>query len=85
MIDTLQLTKEYKCPKCRGRSCYTEEVILPLAKRRFLPWKDHNRYLLVVCGLCGYSEMYSMKVLAEVQEKEKAKVPEAAPIRKELD
>lgn len=64
MIDTSQYFTNYVCPKCRGRSCITSEASIGgLHKRIFFRSRD-NRYLIVTCSLCGYSELYSLNVLA---------------------
>ncbi len=64
MIDYSKFFSNYKCPKCCGKTCITSEASVgSLPKRLFFRTND-DRYVVVTCALCGYSEFYSLKVLA---------------------
>ena len=60
-----ELFSNYVCLKCRGRSCVFSEVTIGNLPKKLL-FRSHNqRYVLVTCELCGYTEMYSLNVLAK--------------------
>ncbi|HOJ59547.1 MAG TPA: zinc ribbon domain-containing protein [bacterium] len=60
-----ELFSNYVCLKCRGRSCVFSEVTLGNLPKKLL-FRSHNqRYVLVTCELCGYTEIYSLNVLAK--------------------
>jgi len=42
-----------------------------------------EKYLALTCTLCGYSELYNMKVLARIAEE--VPIENAAPIAKQVD
>ncbi|MDX9754862.1 MAG: zinc ribbon domain-containing protein [bacterium] len=78
MTDYENRFKNFICPKCRGRSFFVEEVSLcPLSKRLLLKGNE-NKYALVSCGLCGYTEMYNLKVAVPTEEEILTK--ETAPV-----
>jgi len=61
----LNFFSNYVCLKCRGRSCVFSEVTLGNLPKKLL-FRSHNqRYVLVTCELCGYTEIYSLNVLAK--------------------
>ncbi len=64
MLDYSQYFTNYTCPKCRGRSCTTSVTTLGGWTRHLFSRPRDNQYLMVTCALCGYSELYSLKVLA---------------------
>ncbi len=71
-IDYQEYFKNYTCPKCKGRSCVTSEVSLDsLPKKLLLPGKS-EKFLLVTCTLCGYTEMYNLNVWVSSKEPEAA-------------
>lgn len=77
------LVREYCCPKCHNRTCHTEEVALPGGGASAITkvlGLGNGKYLVVICTLCGYSEMYNLRVLAKDQQRESATSrPKAAP------
>ncbi|MBN2325636.1 MAG: hypothetical protein JXR73_00685 [Candidatus Omnitrophica bacterium] len=73
MIEYSQFFSNYTCPKCRGRSCYTSEASIGALPRRLFSRSNDDRYVIVTCSLCGYSELYSLKVLASSQSEATAK------------
>lgn len=73
MTGPQKLFANYQCPKCRGRSFMTEEVCVRNRNKRGIIRPPEEPYLLVVCGLCGFTEMYSQKVLASLKEEVPAK------------
>lgn len=68
MIDPNQHFANYQCPKCRNRTFATEEVSLNELPKRLLTRRKPMRFLLVTCGLCGYTEMFSLNVLENLKE-----------------
>ena len=83
MIDPKKLFVNYQCAKCRGRSFNTEEVSLRSRNKRGIIRPTEEPYLVVTCGLCGFSELYSTKVLAT--QKEDAPAEAKAPLVKESE
>jgi predicted nucleic-acid-binding Zn-ribbon protein len=72
MIDYKKHFSTYACPKCKGRAIFFEEVYLRKNQWKF--WRESLcLYVSVTCGLCGYTEMYSKKVLASIKEEVPAK------------
>ncbi len=61
----------YTCPKCHGRTCTVSEFSTGNWAGK-IPFRlSGNRYRAVTCTLCGYTEFYSLKVMAA----QKAEVP----------
>ncbi len=83
IIDPQKLFVNYQCAKCRGRSFVTEEVSLRNQTKKNLLRPSNEPYLVVTCGLCGYSEFYSTKVLATQKEEKPAEAK--APIVNESE
>ncbi|MDP8243131.1 MAG: zinc ribbon domain-containing protein [Candidatus Hinthialibacter antarcticus] len=83
MIEPKKLFANYQCVKCRGRSFNTEEISLRSRNKRGIIRPTDDPYLVVTCGLCGFSELYSMKVLAT--QKEDAPVEVKSPMVKESE
>lgn len=77
MDDYKKYFSKYTCPKCRGRSFNTEEVTFNHSSKKFLLRGRRPKYLLVSCGLCGYTEMYNLCVFVAHQEEVLAE--EASP------
>lgn len=74
-----RLVEDYCCPKCHNRACFTEEVTLASSTASTLTkvlGLGQGRYLVVTCSLCGYSEIYNLRIL--VEDREKSKAPAAA-------
>ena len=67
--------QDYSCPKCRNRHCATRELMLPHSSRRGLFNKHNERFLVVSCTLCGYTEFYSLR--SAVKEKARDSSPVA--------
>lgn len=65
-----RIIDNFCCPKCRSRACYSEQVWIgsgvPVLGRVF--GRADNRYLAVSCGLCGYSELYNLKIIVQQHE-----------------
>lgn len=83
MTDYFKYFKNFTCPKCRGKSFVCEEATLCSMSKRLLLRAHDSKYILVTCGLCGFTEIYSTKVLASI--KEEIPVPETTPILEKTD
>jgi len=77
-----QFVAHYTCPKCRGRSCVTNEISLDSLPKKLVLRRDDQDFLLITCSLCGYTEMYSVKVLAS--QTEEAPAPQTSPAVEKL-
>jgi len=76
-VDYQEYFKNYMCCKCRGRCCKTSEVSIDsLPKKLFVPGKS-EKFLLVTCTLCGYTELYNLNVF--VHSKETSTAEQASP------
>lgn len=64
------LSESYCCPKCHGRSAAVSKTQLP---RGHIPdlLGMRGKYLLLTCGLCGYTELYDQALYARSKEMEK--------------
>lgn len=82
MSDYERIFTKYTCPKCRGRSYTFEEVSISNLSRKLTFRSNSDKYLLIICGLCGYTEMYSLKVLACLEEQEKVPAKPSPAIEK---
>lgn len=59
-------TQNFCCVKCRNRRAATRTATLSSGLAHILtPGSD--KYLLVTCTLCGYTEIFDLKVYAENQ------------------
>ncbi len=67
----------FKCPKCNNHTSVYKEVSQSKVSEKILGGHS-DKYLYVSCALCGYTEIYNLKIV--VQEKEKEKVQAAAPV-----
>ena len=79
------LVQDYTCPKCRGRSCDSREVVLQKTSLfGFLTARD-NRYVEVTCMLCGYTEFFNRALYIKSREtadaREKIPLPENVQAR----
>jgi len=59
----------FKCPKCHNTSSVSKEVSLSKVSEKLLGGQS-DKYLFVSCALCGYTEIYNLKILARSDEKE---------------
>jgi predicted nucleic-acid-binding Zn-ribbon protein len=64
-----KLTANFSCAKCRGKSAITRTVTLSGGLPGILKLSP-DRYLLLTCGLCGYTELYNLAAYALSQEPE---------------
>lgn len=78
ITDYSEYFKNFICPKCRARSYVCEEATLCNMTKHLLLRAHDSKYILVTCGLCGYTEIYNAKVLASI--KEEIPASETAPI-----
>lgn len=71
MMKIHEIKNNYCCPKCHGKNPIVDEHVIP--KTGKVPLPILNRFLFVSCGLCGYTEIYNLKVAERVgAEEEKA-------------
>ena len=70
-----RLAANYCCFKCCGKSCVTRVVRLGRSLPGLLD-PSSDKYVLVTCTLCGYTETYSC--LAFAQDAEPAEAAKAA-------
>ncbi|HOE13007.1 MAG TPA: zinc ribbon domain-containing protein [bacterium] len=82
-MDITTIKEQWTCPKCRSRGCTTQEMSLTKASYKLALRAGHEKYLMVTCTLCGYSELYNRKVLARIVEK--VHIENAAPVVKQVD
>ena len=66
-VDALKETVQ--CPKCKGKHAVATEHAIPRAGAGKLPLPILDRYLFVTCSLCGYTEVYNLKIIETVKEK----------------
>ncbi|HPA48293.1 MAG TPA: zinc ribbon domain-containing protein [bacterium] len=82
-MDVSAVKEQWTCPKCRSRGCMTQEMSLTKASDKLVLRAGSEKYLALTCTLCGYSELYNMKVLARIAEE--VPIENAAPIAKQVD
>ena len=70
-----EIRNSYCCPKCHGRKPILNEHGIPKAGK--VPLPILNRFMFVSCALCGYTEIYNLKIT------EKSGVEEESPIAEE--
>ena len=71
MSNKQDFTENYCCPKCKGRSVAMSKTQLTRGHIPDLLGK-RSKFLLLTCGLCGYTELYDQAIYARNQEEEKA-------------
>ncbi len=69
----------FQCPKCKGKHPVVCEHAIPRAGAGKLPLPILDRYLFVSCSLCGFTEMYNLKVVERVEEPARQAVAQEAP------
>jgi predicted nucleic-acid-binding Zn-ribbon protein len=62
------LLSDFKCPKCRNTTGAVKEVALGSMADR-ISLVGSGKYLFLSCTLCGYTEVYNQKILANAKEK----------------
>ena len=67
-LSVAKMKKEFCCPKCRGRQALDREVVQSVGVRGKILRAPEDRFLYLTCSLCGYTEMYSMAILARQEE-----------------
>lgn len=63
------LVADFKCPKCRNTAVAVKEVGLGSVAER-MPLVGGGKYVFLSCTLCGYTEVYNQKILANAKERE---------------
>ena len=71
MNDYPHIQKRFKCPKCNNTASVCKEVSLSKVSAKILGGHA-EKYLFVSCTLCGYTEIYNLRVLVQATEKERA-------------
>lgn len=56
------LQERFKCPKCNNHASICKEVSLSKVSEKILGVHP-DKYLYISCSLCGYTEVYNLKVL----------------------
>ncbi|MFH1740145.1 MAG: zinc ribbon domain-containing protein [bacterium] len=82
-MDTKILKEQWICPKCRGRGCTSQEMSMSKASDKIMLRGGSGKYLVLSCTLCGYTELYNLKVLARVEEK--VSLNNSAPVVERAD
>jgi predicted nucleic-acid-binding Zn-ribbon protein len=82
-MDLNTLREQWICPKCRGRGCTSQEASISRITDKIILRGGSDKYLLLSCTLCGYTELYNLKVLARVEEK--VPLNNSNPIIKQAD
>lgn len=72
------LTEAYQCPKCKARNPLSSEIAIPSAGAGKLPLPTLERYLSISCSLCGYTEMYNLKIVERSEEKASQRLAQEA-------
>lgn len=68
-MDLKTLKEQWVCPKCRSRGSVTQEVSLSKITDKFILRGGGDKYLVLSCTLCGYTELYNLRVVARLEEK----------------
>jgi len=55
-----QLESRFVCAKCKHKGGEARRIATGLSKLLDI---QHNQYIVVSCGNCGYTEMYNPRVL----------------------
>ncbi|MCA9409936.1 MAG: hypothetical protein KC931_10380 [Candidatus Omnitrophica bacterium] len=63
-----EIKNSYCCPKCHGKKPVLNEHVIPKGGK--VPLPILNRFLFVSCGLCGYTEIYNLKIAEPVESEE---------------
>lgn len=58
---------DFKCIKCGNSNYFVETIVLP--KKNSKLKLDIGTYYLKICSNCGYTEIYSAKILNNSKEK----------------
>jgi len=72
-----QLSENFVCTKCKCRKAVTKSVSLGGALPNLLSLSG-ERYVLISCSACGYTEIYNTAAYALEPEAAPVKAPEAA-------
>lgn len=73
-----KLTSDFCCFKCRGRTAVARTAMLSRGLPHLLALAP-DKYLLVTCTLCGYTEMYDPQVYSRDEEEVSARSPAELP------
>lgn len=68
---------DFRCPKCGSENYFVKTAVFPEkdSKLKF----DFGTYYLKICSDCGYTEIYSAKVVDKDIKKIKTDVPKPKP------
>lgn len=59
-----KIQSQFKCPKCNNRASVGNEISLSKVSDKIkLLGGGSGKYFLVSCSLCGFTEMYNMKLV----------------------
>ncbi|MDP0488946.1 MAG: zinc ribbon domain-containing protein [Fusobacterium sp. JB021] len=57
---------DFKCVKCGNEDYFVETIVLP--EKNYKLKLDIGTYYLKICSNCGYTEIYSAKILNKSKE-----------------
>lgn len=57
------LTERFVCAKCGGNGAKVKKLAMTGVGLSRLLDLQHNRYLFASCQICGYTEVYDLRVL----------------------
>ena len=72
------LLNRFKCPKCNNTASLPKEVSLSRVSEKFLGGHS-EKYLYLSCSLCGYTEIYNLKIIVQECEREAARAQVTEP------
>lgn len=64
-----RIQEKFKCPKCHNQASVCKEVKLSKVSEKILGLHS-NKYLLVSCSLCGYTETYNLRIIVQSDQEE---------------
>ncbi len=71
-----EIANSYCCPKCHGKKPILNEHGIPRSGK--VPLPILNKFLFVSCGLCGYTEIYNLKIAEQLGVEEERLITEEA-------
>jgi predicted nucleic-acid-binding Zn-ribbon protein len=72
------IRESFVCPKCRGKHPVETEHAIPRTGAK-IPLPILDRYLFISCSLCGYTELYNLKLIERLEKTAGSPVVQEAP------
>ena len=69
---------DFRCPKCGSADFFVKTAVFPEKDTKLK--LEFGTYYLKICADCGYTEMYSSKVVNKDLKKEKNNAPRPKPV-----